>query len=67
MMYPGSEGGVGEEGGEWRDGGNRDADRRRGYECRAVHRLLFLGKETKEPWPPPLLYLKEIVLDPDPY
>ena len=26
-----------------------------------------LEKETKEPWPPPLLYLSEVMLDLNPY
>ena len=38
-----------------------------GEERRALLRLLFFeGGETKEPWPPPLLSLGDVMLDPDP-
>ena len=61
------EGGVGEERGEWGGRGERRQGRRGGEEPRALLRLLFFeGEETKEPWPPSLLSLGDVLLNPDP-
>ena len=68
MMDLDPEGRVRGEGGEWGDGGNRDADN--AEETNAARSIISFSsenKETKEPWPALLLYLEEMVLDRDTY
>ena len=66
MMDLDPEGGVGQEGGEW--GGRREPrrGRRRGGDAARSIISFSSEKETKEPWPPPLLCLQEVMLDLNP-
>ena len=59
----------GEQEGEWGVGGNKgngDADDAK--EKNAARSFVFFSteKETKELWPPPLLSLGDVMMDPDP-
>ena len=59
-MDPDPEGGVGQEGGEWGGGGgNRDMDDKEETNALPLRSIVSFSSEkgTKEPWPPPLLFL----------
>ena len=67
MMDPDPEGDKEEEGGVRENEGIGDADDTSEKDAAWPIVSFSSEKETKEPWPPPLLYLWEVMLDLNPY